>query len=446
MSVFREVAAVPVVDPARARVYAEGWQSWSPTTAYRLDEAQYRPGDANRAVMCYRGHWPPAKGGWHGEGLLAVDAGDGSTVVVAAADPAVAVPAIRAERREGSLVVSSDGDVRVRTGLDGLPASLAAWADGLVRAAGVPAPRPSPTLWCSWYQYFTRVTEADVEENLAVMDLLDLPVDVVQVDDGYQAEIGDWLTLSGRFASLRDLAARIRDAGRGVGIWTAPLLVGSRSAVASEHPEWLVGGASAGHHWDQDLHVLDVTHPGAVDWLVRVFSTFRSYGIDLFKIDFLYAGAIAGRRHQDATPVAAYREALRLIREGVGSDAVILGCGAPVLPSIGLVDAMRVSPDTDPSYEPAGGDMSQPSVRGAMLTGDARSWQHGRFWVNDPDCLLARPGVERREEWAAHVERVGGLRGSSDRLADLDEWGLRSTRRLLAPVPVDPFVAAGRLR
>ena len=77
-----------------------------------------------------------------------------------------------------------------------------------------------------------------------------------------------------------------------------------------------------------------------------------------------------------------------------------------------------------------------------MLSGRARAYQHGRWWVNDPDCLVARPAMERREEWAAHVERYGGLRGSSDRLAELDEWGLATTRRLLSsvppPVPFDP--------
>lgn len=43
--------------------------------------------------------------------------------------------------------------------------------------------------------------------------------------------------------------------------------------------------------------------------------------------------------------------------------------------------------------------------------------------------------MERREEWAAHVERYGGLRGSSDRLAYLDDPGLETTRRVLSTVP-----------
>lgn len=94
---------------------------------------------------------------------------------------------------------------------------------------------------------------------------------------------------------------------------------------------------------------------------------------------------------------------------------------------------MRISPDTALEYEPWYGDMSLPGQKAALVTGRGRQWQHGRFWVNDPDCLLARPAVERREEWVAHVAEVGGLMVSSDRLRDLDDWGLETTRRLLTP-------------
>jgi alpha-galactosidase len=124
-----------------------------------------------------------------------------------------------------------------------------------------------------------------------------------------------------------------------------------------------------------------------------------------------------------------------LIREAIGAESYLLGCGAPILPSVGLVDAMRVSADVAPKYDPADGDGSQPSQYGATLSTIGRAWQHGRFWVNDPDCIVARPEIERREEWAAVVERYGGLRASSDRIAALDEWGLATTRRLLTDVP-----------
>lgn len=132
--------------------------------------------------------------------------------------------------------------------------------------------------------------------------------------------------------------------------------------------------------------------------------------------------------------LAAYRRGLELIRGALGPEPYLLGCGASILPSVGLVDAMRISPDTAPQYESPDTDLSRPSQRAAVLTGRGRQWQHGRFWVNDPDCLLARPAVERREQWAAHVAEVGGLVASSDRLRDLDGWGLETTRRQLDAV------------
>jgi alpha-galactosidase len=74
------------------------------------------------------------------------------------------------------------------------------------------------------------------------------------------------------------------------------------------------------------------------------------------------------------------------------------------------------------------------------VTGAARAFQHGRLWVNDADCVLAAPTVERREQWAAHVRAYGGLRASGDRVADLDEWGIAVTRELLStPPPATPF-------
>jgi alpha-galactosidase len=374
-----------------------------------------------------------------------VDPGTGDGVHVFAAPSAAGpIPSIRAEPAGDEVVVSADGPVTagVLDGAAGLDGALARWADGFAAAAGVAPLRPPPTAWCSWYHYFDRVTQRDVEENLAAIDDLDLAVDVVQIDDGYQAELGDWLLLSDRFASLQHVVDQIRGAGRRAGIWVAPFLVGERSVLAREHPDRLVGGADPGTGWGgQQLASLDVTHPGAEGYLREVFGTFRGMGIDYFKIDFIYAGAIEGRRAEPGVSgVEAYRRGLAIIREAIGPDAYLLGCGAPILPSVGLVDAMRVGPDISHSVEPEDGDLSQPSQRAATQNTVARAWQHGRFWVNDADCLVAGTHVERREDWAAVVERYSGLRVSSDRLRTLDDWGLETTRRLLRAGLTTPFV------
>ncbi|MGH3648698.1 MAG: glycoside hydrolase family 36 protein [Micromonosporaceae bacterium] len=437
---FRTVDEI-AADAERGRVYEHGWQSWSPTSTYPVTGAGARATSRAHGGLGFRLGSPAPPVGFQGEGLLAVDPGNGQPVrLYAAADGLVDVPSVRAVWRDGRLAVSADGPVH-RLELAGpLTSALARWASGFAQRAGLGALRPAPTAWCSWYHYFTKVTEADIIENLDAIAAAQLPVDVVQIDDGWQSEIGDWLELSGRFSSLTALVARIRDGGRRAGIWVAPFLVGGRSALAREHPEWLIGAADAGRNWDQPLAGLDVTHPGAAGYLREVFTMLRSAGFDYFKIDFVYAGALDGPRHSGAGPLEAYREGLMQIREAIGEQAYLLGCGAPILPSVGLVDAMRVSADIAPEYEPLDGDLSLPSQRGAALSTVGRAWQHGRWWVNDPDCIVARPAIERREEWAATVERYGGLRASSDRIADLDDWGLATTRRLLGSVPPpEPF-------
>ncbi|MER6127581.1 glycoside hydrolase family 36 protein [Streptomyces sp. NPDC001795] len=427
------VVAWVVVDPGTARVHEEGWQSWSPSGAYALDAAPYRPTNDNWATVCYRpGRTVPA-GTFQGEGLLALDPGDGSPVRLwAAADPQREVPSIRLTVTGDRAEIEADGPVKERTHTD-IQSVLAHWAEGL----GLPAPRPAPTVWCSWYEYFTEVTEDDIHENLRAMDTLDLPVDVVQIDDGYQSALGDWLTLSGRFRSRAGIADAIRARGRRAGIWTAPFLVAPGSELAASHPDWLVRdpeGAPlhAGRNWGHDLYVLDTTHPDAAAYLAHVFTTLRAEGYDYFKVDFLYAGALDGVRHSGADALTAYREGIGIVRDAIGPDAYLLGCGAPILPSIGLFDAMRVSPDTAPHRRPEADDYSQPGQDPAEFTGAGRQWQHGRLWINDPDCLMARPAVETRERWAAHVEATGGLMASSDRLLSLDEWGVTTTRRLLS--------------
>ncbi|MEV5435982.1 glycoside hydrolase family 36 protein [Streptomyces sp. NPDC052682] len=428
---FTPVACVPV-DVRTARVHEEGWQSWSPSGAYALDGLPYRPANDTFATLCYRPGVTVPAGVFQGEGLLALDAGDGSPVRLwAAAEPTRQVPSIRLTVHGDRAEVTADGPVKEWTGTD-IQRLLAEWAASL----GLPAPRPAPTVWCSWYEYFTDVTEDDIHENLRAMDTLDLPIDVVQIDDGYQQALGDWLTLSGRFRSRADIAEKIRARGRRAGIWTAPFLVAPASALATEHPEWLVRDPDgtplhAGHNWGHDLYVLDTTHPEAAAYLTEVFTTLREEGYDYFKVDFLYAGAMDGVRHADVDALQAYRSCIRLIREAIGPEAYLLGCGAPILPSLGLFDAMRVSPDTAPHRRPEADDFSQPGQAPAEFTGVGRQWQHGRLWINDPDCLMARPAVETRERWAAHVEATGGLMASSDRLLSLDEWGVTTTRRLL---------------
>jgi len=425
-----------VVDPASVRVYAEGWQSWSPTTWLGPGSA-HRPDTAWEHTMRFRPGAPVPTTGWQGEGLLVVDPGTGEAAKLYGDREAEAdVTSLRATLVGDRLVVTAEQDPITIRAVDPI-AALGEYGDTFAAQAGV-GQLSAPTVWCSWYRYFEKITGESILENSAELRARDIPVDVIQIDDGWSAGLGEHLQLSDGFPSLERVVGELLRSGRRVGIWLAPFLVGTETTVAREHPEWLLG--DAGRNWGQDLRGLDLTHPGVREYLFDSVRGLRELGVDYFKLDFLYAGAVPGRLHEDVSPVAAYRSGLRLLREAAGDDAYLVGCGAPILPSVGLVDAMRVSPDT---FHEGGGDGSH-GLRGRMSL-VARAWQQGRFWVNDPDCLVARPTYSQRERWAETVAAFGGLRSASDRVSELDDWGLETTRRLLgstpAPTPFDRATA-----
>jgi alpha-galactosidase len=438
MTGWEVVDEVPV-DRTSGRVYAEGWQSWSPATWYPVTATGRRPAEAWEHQMRYRPGTPVAEDGIQAEGALVVDPGNEEPARLYAGTDLGDVATLHATLEGGHVRVRSSRPVSVRVHPDGGEAALAAYGDALA----VPLAGP-PTVWCSWYRYFEEVTAADVLENLRAFDEHDLSVDVVQIDDGWSPGLGEGLQPSSRFGSLPAVVDEVRDSGRRAGIWLAPFVVGTETTLARRHPDWLVG--PAGRNWGQDLAGLDLTHPGVrallrdrLEWLV-------SLGVDYLKLDFLYSGAVPGPRQDGSDPVAAYRSGLALVREVVGPEVLVLGCGAPLLPSVGLVDAMRVSPDT--FHE--GGEDGSAGLRGLMPLA-ARSWQQGRLWVNDPDCVVARPTYSLRERWADVAPDLGGLASFSDRVAELDPWGLDTVGALLArggsatPLPAEGLRAAARL-
>jgi alpha-galactosidase len=402
--VFEPIAAIDT----HARVYVEGWQSWSPVGVYAATDDSPRARDRTSEIMGRRSGKPLPERGLQAEGLLAVEDPNGGARAWYSAD----APSIRV--LDG--VVSADGPVE-ELAADSL-------ADALTQIGDRLSPGPTarvPAGWCSWYCHWEHVTEGDIAAAAAT----GLPFEIIQIDDGWQAGIGDWLESSPRFGDVADACSRIRAEDKRAGVWTAPFLVGADSALAHEHGDWLVPGADAGSNWNQQLHALDLTNAHAVEHLEHVFLTLAELGFDYFKLDFLYAGALAG--------IDAYKEGLRAIRRGAGGHATLVGCGAPLLPSIGLVDAMRIGPDVlaQPSHS---SESSASSIARARKASEARAWMNGRLWVNDPDCLVARPEVPERETWAPFVAGYGGVVFSSDDPRALDARGVELTLRAVRSV------------
>lgn len=403
------------------------WDDITPEPASeRLRTHFHRPGLAPAPG------WP-----WRAEGgLLAVDPGDGGPVRLLAPENPESVPVLLARPAgERAVVVAADRPCSVTEHPGPLETALEDWAAGWGLRLGFTAGGPAPSGWCSWYGY-QRAFDLDVlAANLDVMETAGLPVDVVQLDDGWQRSLGDWEPAA-RFPALDALAGRVADRGRALGLWLTPFTADVRSRVVAEHPGWWIPGVTAPFGTEADMRVLDVTVPAARDHLAAVIRRLTASARWL-KLDFLYAGALDGPRHRETGGLTAYREGLAVIREAAAPGTFLVGCGAPLLASAGgCLDAVRTSPDTAGTFQPAGGDLTQPAGRSAVEAGRARAYLHGRALRADPDCIIARPSAERREELAAHVASLpGGLRVSGDPLPGLDGWGLETTHRLLSQAP-----------
>jgi alpha-galactosidase len=354
---------------------------------------------------------------------------------------------------------------------------LAAWAQEVgARMQARPITTELPTGWCSWYRYYGGVTERDVVKNLEALGAMRarLPVRYVQLDDGYQKKVGDWLSLNRKFPSgLAALAARIRDAGFVPGIWLAPFFVQRGARLFHEHPEWLLHDADGelrptGYHpfWgvlDGHVYALDTTHPGAMAYLRHVFTELCAAGFDYFKIDFLFAGLRLGRRYDERlSPVEAYRAGLRVIREAIDSapgpalgqapsasprapaQRYLLGCGAPLLPAVGLVDGMRISPDVkeawrDPKIAWLTRGASHPAVEQMLPSCMTRAFLHGVLWANDPDCVLVREESSQLtlpevQTLVSVLSLTAGLLVLSDDIAALSAERRALAERVLPPL------------
>ena len=329
--------------------------------------------------------------------------------------------------------------------------ALERYGAALAREMEAPSPQPVTSGWCSWYYYWQGVSEEEVMANLEFLasHKEELPVEYVQIDDGYQSEIGDWLTPNEKFPQgLKWLADEIHSRGYKAGLWLAPFLAGEKSRLFAEHPDWFVQFASgkpaiAIVNWNQVCYALDLTHPDVLAWLAATFRTIcDEWGYDYVKIDFIYAGGIDGIRNDpNVTRAQAYRRGLETIRDTVGTR-FILACGNPVGASIGLVEGARISPDVAPYWHALRrrgvAPFSDPAAINAIRNTITRFWMHGRLWANDPDCLLVREtdtalaGDEVRA-LATVIGLSGGMVLDSDKLTRLSHQR-RDLISLLLPV------------
>jgi alpha-galactosidase len=458
-------------DPGGLRIFQHGYQSWTPSGSVA---GSARPASPRLRSFALMNHFVDSPLWGRRDGLLSslftllAPEGGGAALLFGFTTQRVGLGELFFRNRgQCSLTARLDyGGLRMDPGcgiqgeqlrVERGEASnlLVAWAGATGRAMEARVPASSPVGWCSWYQYYTRVRAEDLRANTDFLAAHpELGVGLVQLDDGYQPHVGDWLERNDRFAAGLEASARhIRESGFQAGIWTAPFFASARSRLLAEHREWFLhkGGSlvATGFNpeWRARTFALDTSHPGVLDWLGTVFEALVAEGFDYHKIDFLFAGLRHGDRHDPSiSPVQAYRLGLETIRRAIGPDRFLLGCGAPVGPSVGFVDAMRVSQDVKEQWDSwlaawAGRGCGYPAARGALRGNMTRWFMHRSLWINDPDCLLVREHDSRlteaeTETLVSVLGATGGMLFLSDDLPRVAPQRLALAAAVLPPSPL----------
>jgi alpha-galactosidase len=299
-----------------------------------------------------------------------------------------------------------------------------------------------PAGWCSWYCFGPRVTATQVLDNLDFIAKNSPGLKYIQIDDGYQPAMGDWLETGAAFGgNVQGVLREIRKRGFEPAIWVAPFIAEAKSHIYEQHPDWFVKDAE-GQPLRSDLvtfggwrrgpwYALDGTHPEAQKHLEMVFRTMRQeWGCTYFKLDGNFWGAIHGGRFNDprATRIEAYRRGMRAILRGAG-DSFVLGCNHPIWPSLGLIHGSRSSNDIKRSWE-----RFETTARQNLR----RNWQNGRLWWNDPDAVVLT-GELSDDEFRFHATAIyasGGMILSGDDLTKISPQRLAMLKRLLPPTGV----------
>lgn len=415
-----------------------------------------------------------------GDQALAVgfrDLGQSRCHVEFEATPALVTSLRAAVDREG-IVVEPDETLELPAVVFGAGASMSALMQqyaALVAAENGSRVSAVPTGWCSWYYYYGTETEDDILADMRTLAASPLgrQLQVIQIDDGWNLPHpthprvwGDW-TPGAKFPhGMKALADNIKEAGFVPGLWLAPFSVESASTLYKEHPDWLLQDTDGPvEQWG--VYALDLSHPEVLEFLRDTFHrVFHEWGFDYVKLDFLVHAMGRARRHNPKlTSVQAFRKAMQVICDAAGGDRFILNCGAPIGPSVGLCDGMRIGYDVSSRWHlpmnPDGWPEGNCAIRPAAVHTIWRQWMHQAWWCNDPDCLLVRdygsepekeifreiaggafaeePPYGLSEEEAACWVRLVWLTGTMALISEkLDELSEKHLRLLEQAFPLNP--------
>jgi hypothetical protein len=281
----------------------------------------------------------------------------------------------------------SSGELFVATGRDYLE-DLREYGEAVRVANHARIPQEALWGWWSYTAHYFGISEglASTNADWLAFHLRDAGYDTLHIDEGYAYARGEYTTGDGvRFPhGLEDFARSVTARGLKPGFWTAPFEVSTRSWVYESHKDWLVKNEAGepiylGRMKDvDDIYALDPTNPEAQRYLHETYWTMAHvWGARYIKMDFMEASAVEGVHYRpNVSAIEALREGLGIIREAVGDGVILDKDGSPMLAPVGIIDAGRVSNDTEHSFQ--GTFDAASGIAG-------RFFMHRNFFLADPD-------------------------------------------------------------
>ncbi len=356
---------------------------------------------------------------------------------------------------------------------------LESYADAIAQANRIQLPN-IPSGYCTWYSspHGGASNEKAMAELAAfcARELNRFGFDTILVDDQWQGPavakgglMGTGPT--GNFtrhdprgpypSGMKANADTLARNGLRPGLWFTPFSWDPRDPLFRDRQDWFV------KKQDGSLYevlwagwCLDMTHPDARAFLHDAIRRMTGeWGYRYLKPDAMWCGLAAkctypGTAYVDdhfgdavfhdpwMTGLQAYRAGLRTMREAAGPTTYIAACNVAqnfrsLGGAIGLVDAMRIGPDTGADW-------------GAILPnfhlGTRLYFLHNRVWHNDPDCLMVREPLTliQARSFASWIALSGSLNLVSEWLPGLPADRLDCIKRSmpntgLAARPLDLF-------